>query len=146
MNKPRFKDCIYAVPSGIIVYLLFLLMGYLPYFSVLDSNIETILPLCWIAAALVCFLSLMHKERSIRNCISRTIILFLTFLAVLVFNGSIGAIRFLNTNVLHIVVTEGNSRAAGLGQMFFLIPVVGFCILVNIGVIAHRLFKFVLKK
>ena len=144
MNKSRFRDFIYTISGAIIIYLLSRVIFYLPCFPMLDF--DTALPLCWIAAAPTCLLTLIHKERSIRNCISRTAALFLIFFAIFVFDVSIGATRFLSTSVFHMVEPEEYSMAAGLGTTFFLVPVFWFCIAINIGVIAHKVFKSVLKK
>lgn len=144
MSKSRFSDFIYTIPGAIIIYLLSRVIFYLPCFPMLDF--DTALSLCWIAAAPTCLLTLMRKERSIRNCISRTAALFLIFFAIFVFDVSIGATRFLSTSVFHMVEPEEYSMTAGLGTTFFLVPVFWFCIAINIGVIAHKVFKSVLKK
>ena len=50
---------------------------------------------------------------------------------VIILNGRIGTIRRLD-NLLHIIDNEANSRAVGLGLVFFLFVVLSACVIMNI--------------
>ena len=148
MNKERLTDHLHTVPGGAILYILFLFVGYIPYFPKLNELFAEILASAWVVSFLFILFAVLHRASTVKRCVARIFILWRTFIVLLVVNGSLGIIRYLNDEVLHIVETEANSRAAGLAEIYYLIPMLGFCLFAILckGVAAMIAQRFVRRK
>lgn len=141
MNRISSKY-LYGVLGGALLYIPFVLFGYLLYMPASYSALVALASI--VMAIVIVVIALSYKCRSPKERFLRTLVMLMSFWFVIVLNGSIGTIRLLD-RLLHIVDNEANSRVAGLGLVFFQIVVLSACAIMNILLILFKVIRNKLK-
>lgn len=128
MNR-FFRKYLYGVLGGILLYIPFVLLGYLLYMPTSYSGFVALASI--ILAIVIVVITLSYKCSSVKERFLRTLVMHMSLWFVIILNGRIGTIRRLD-NLLHIIDNEANSRAVGLGLVFFLFVVLSACVIMNI--------------
>lgn len=114
------KNTTLGIIGGAVVYALCIAVGYLGYFQMPYDVQHVLLVFFYVMSVIASLYTLWVKERTMKGMVYRLLIQRATFWTLTIFNGSIGTFQLLD-KALHIVDTEANSRAAGLGMGLFLI-------------------------
>lgn len=130
------KDHLLCLICGVVLYIPFTLIGYLPHIPTEYFN-ETII-FSLIVGAIMHISCAIYKSRTIRNVLYRTVFLYIYFLTFFVINGHVGTAIFISQRI-GIMETAASGRASGVGQVLYLIIL--FLLSTTISVLA-----FVCKK
>ena len=121
----------YGILGGILLYIPYLPFGFLLYFQLSDKVFYQLFGACILAGVVISVVTLIYKCNSARERVTRTFVMLLSFWLTILFNGSIGTVRWLD-ELFHVAETEAMSRATGVGYGLFHIAVLCSCIIINI--------------
>ena len=115
----RDRSIVYAIGCGIILYIPFLVAGYLPYMSLPLKAYMILLVVSILVGGAISAAVILYRNQSLIRAVLRTITMFAGLLSTIVINGYIGTIRWLNT-MLRIRDSDAMGRASGLVMVLFL--------------------------
>ena len=134
MNRRVLSSVLSGVLGGIVLGILLVLVSIQPF---VEANI--LLPSIIFGSIFVAIV-ILYRNYSFKHAILRTILLFMCcFVAIRLFAVT-GIVEFLN-NMVHIQEREANNRAAGLGMMFCLMPLLFESVVINAILLIFPLIK-----
>lgn len=133
----KYRGIACAIGAGILLYIPFTIVGYIPYMSLPFREKTILLIASVLVGGAISVAAIAYRSRLWRRTFLRTVILFAALLLTVAINGCIGTIRLLNTK-LQILDSDAMGRASGLGMVFFLGGLLLISVVTNVAVAICR--------
>ena len=123
------KSCIYGSICGIVLFFLEACSATLPYIksSFLDVWLGHILIAFVLLGSILAIFTLLYKNRSLKHMICRFVALAIAFTSIFILFGEFEIILFIYEQ-FDIHCTDASDNVSGIGTVFFLISIVGSCL------------------
>ena len=134
------KDILFGLLGGVTLYIPLLFTNYLVYIPVLDEKFGFYFLISLLIGGGIAISTLSIKNKAAKHASIRSLVMFISLFCTLAFNGRIGTILFLD-KILGVPSSEATGRVAGLVMAFFLISILGICMITSIAMAVVGLLK-----